>query len=125
MNRRRPGPAPPTDLPATKHFAGEAITIAAPAAWFLSKLLGWLHELEVVLPKLLRAGDRDLLYLGRDATDAVLRFATRHQLRWHELNTIRVHALHQAENSDHGWTGKARILNDREMVADVKVSNGS
>ncbi len=54
------------------------------------------------------AADPDLLYQGRDAADAALRLATRHQLAWHELDALRAHAaLDRADDTDRSWPAKA------------------
>ena len=57
------------------------------------------------------AGDPDLQYSGRDAADAALRLAVRHQLAWHELDALRAHALlDQAEGVDRGSAAQADAL---------------
>src|SRR5690242_18737826 len=56
----------------------------------------------------INAGEPDLLYSGRDAADAALRLAVRHQLAWHELDALRAHVLlDQTEGTDRGWAAKA------------------
>ena len=58
--------------------------------------------------------DQNLLFQGRDAADAALRLAVRHQLAWHELDALRAHvALDQAEHVDRGWAAKADALHAR------------
>lgn len=60
------------------------------------------------------AGAPNLLYSGRDAADAALRLAARHQLAWNELDALRAHALlDQAEGTDRGWAAKADALHKR------------
>jgi hypothetical protein len=59
-------------------------------------------------------GDPDPVYRGRDAADAALRVATRHQLPWQELDALRAHAnLDQAEGIDRGWAAKADAVHAR------------
>ena len=51
---------------------------------------------------------------GRDAADAALRLAARHQLAWHELDALRAHAaLDHAEGTDRGWASQADALRAR------------
>ena len=60
------------------------------------------------------AGNTGPLYSGRDAADAAVRLAARHQLAWCELDGLRAHALlDQAEGTDQGWAAKADALHAR------------
>jgi hypothetical protein len=64
------------------------------------------------------AAGPDLIYQGRDAADAALRLATRHNLPWHELDALRAHAtLDHAEHTDRGWVAHADALHARLIPA--------
>jgi len=57
---------------------------------------------------------------GRDAADAALRLATRHQLAWHELDALRAHAiLDQLDDSGHDWAAQADTLSAQLVPADL------
>ena len=101
------------DLDAADRHATEAITIAA-ARGLVPAQAAALAARARIRADQATAGDPDLLHQGRDAADAALRLATRHQLAWHELDALRAHAaLDQAEGTDHGWAAKARSLHVR------------
>jgi tetratricopeptide (TPR) repeat protein len=99
---------------AERHLA-EAITLAAPRALIPA------HTAALTARALIRASQSaaegtnpDHLAQGRDAADAALRLATRHQLAWHELDALRAHAeLDQAEGLNRGWAAKAEALRKR------------
>jgi len=97
---------------AAGRLATGAITIAAPRglAPAQSAALAALARIRAACA----AEDPDLFYQARDAADAALRLASRHQLVWHELDALRAHAaLDHAEGSDRGWAAKARVLHAR------------
>jgi hypothetical protein len=102
------------DLDSADRYATEAITLAAPRALVPA------HCAALVARARIRAGQAaatvspDYLAQGRDAADAALRLAIRHQLAWNELDALRAHAaLDQAESSDHGWAANADALSAR------------
>jgi hypothetical protein len=99
------------DLDDAEHHAAEAITIAAPRGLVPAQCAALSARARIRASQATAAADPDLLYQGRDAADAALRLATRHQLAWHELNAVRAHALlDEAEGIDHGWAAKADAL---------------
>ena len=101
------------DLDAADRYAAEAITIAAPRGLVPAQSAALAARARIRAAQAAPA-DPDLLLQGRDAADAALRLATRHQLDWHELDALRAHAaLDQAEHADHGWAAKARTLHAR------------
>jgi tetratricopeptide (TPR) repeat protein len=103
------------DLAAAERHTAEAITIAAPRG------LVPVHCAALAARARIRASQAvtnhanpDLLYQGRDAADAALRLASRHQLPWHELDALRAHAaLDETEGTDHGWVAQAETLHTR------------
>jgi len=96
------------DLDGAERHAAEAITIAAPRGLVPAHCAGLAVRARIRASQVTTTPDPDLLYQGRDAADAALRLATRHQLAWHELGALRAHALlDQAEGIDHGWAAKA------------------
>lgn len=102
------------DLDTADRYATEAITIAAPRHLVPAQATALAARARIRAVQATAAADPDLLFQGRDAADAALRLATRHQLAWHELDALRAHAaLDHAEGSDLGWAGKARILHAR------------
>ncbi len=101
------------DPDAADRYAAEAITIAAPRGLVPAQSAALAARARIRAAQA-AAADPDLLLQGRDAADAALRLATRHQLDWHELDALRAHAaLDQAEHDDHGWAAKARTLHAR------------
>jgi tetratricopeptide (TPR) repeat protein len=100
------------DLDAADRHATEAITIAAARGLVPAQAAALAARARVRAAQ--AAADPDLLFQGRDAADAALRLATRHQLAWHELDALRAHAtLDHAEGSDRGWAAKAGALHAR------------
>ena len=96
------------DLDAADRHATEAITIAAPRGLVPAQAAALAVRARIRASQATAAADPDLLYQGRDAADAALRLATRHQLAWHELDALRAHAaLDRAEDTDRGWAAKA------------------
>jgi tetratricopeptide (TPR) repeat protein len=103
------------DLDTAERYVSEAISIAAPR--------GLVPALCAALTAraLIRAGQSaaeganpDHLARGRDAADAALRLATRHQLAWHELDALRACAeLDRAEGRNGGWAAQADVLHKR------------
>ena len=107
------------DLDAADRHATEAITIAAPRGLVPAQAAALAARARIRAAQAAAAGP-DLLNQGRDAADAALRLATRHQLAWHELDALRAHAaLDQAEGIDHGWAAKARTLHARLVPPDL------
>ena len=102
------------DLDRAESHAAEAITIAAPRGLAPAHCAGLTARARVRASQATAVADPDLLYQGRDAADAALRLATRHQLAWHELDALSAHALlDQAEGIDRGWAAKADALRAR------------
>ncbi len=100
------------DLDAAERYATEAVTIAAARGLVPAQAAALAARARIRAAQ--SAADPDLLYQGRDAADAALRLASRHQLAWHELDAMRAHAaLDQAEGVDRGWAAKARVLHAR------------
>jgi hypothetical protein len=100
------------NLAAAERHAAEAITIAA------ARGLVPAHCAALAARARIRAtqatASEDLIYQGRDAADAALRIAARHQLPWHELDALNAHTLlDQAEHTDHGWATRASTLHAR------------
>ncbi|HEV3292064.1 MAG TPA: hypothetical protein VG123_24045, partial [Streptosporangiaceae bacterium] len=101
------------DLDAADRHATEAITIAAPRHLVPTQAAALAARARIRANQAATA-DSDLLLQGRDAADAGLRLAIRHQLAWHELDALRAHAaLDRAEGIDRGWAAKARTLHAR------------
>jgi hypothetical protein len=102
------------DLDAADRHATEAITIAAPRHLVPAQAAALAARARIRAAQAAAAADPDLLLQGRDAADAALRLATRHQLAWHELDALRAHtALDHAEHADHGWAAQATTLHAR------------
>ena len=98
-------------LDAAESHVAEAITIAAPRGLVPAQSAALAVRARIHADKVGTAADTGYLAPGRDAADAALRLATRHQLAWHELDALRAHAaLDQAEGIDRGWAGKADAL---------------
>ncbi len=106
------------DPAAADRHATEAITIAAPRGLVPAQSAALAARARIRAGQATTARSPDLLVQGRDAADAALRLATRHQLAWHELDALRAHAaLDQAAGADNGWTAKvtaryARLVPD-------------
>jgi len=95
------------DLDGADRHAAETVTIAGPRGLIPAHCAGLAARARIRATQATTA-DPDLLYRGRDAADAALRLAVRHQLAWHELDALRAHALlDQAEDIDRGWAAKA------------------
>ena len=102
------------DLDTADRHVTEAITIAAPRGLVPAQSAALAARARIRAARFAAAADPDLLYQGRDAADAALRLAVRHQLAWHELDALRARApLGQAEGIDHGWAAKADALHAR------------
>ena len=102
------------DLDAADRHATEALTIAAPRGLVPAQAAALAARARIRAAQAAAEGDPDLLDQGRDAADAALRLATRHQLAWQELDALRAHAaLNQAEGADRNWAAKARVLHAR------------
>ena len=103
------------DLDTAERHVSEAITIAAPRE-LVPALCAALTARALIRASQSAAegANPDHLAQGRDAADAALRLATRHQLAWHELDALRAHAeLDQAEGVNRGWAVKADALHNR------------
>ena len=102
------------DLDAAKRHVTEAITIAAPRGLVPAHSAALAARARIRAAQAAATADQNLLFQGRDAADAALRLAVRHQLAWHELDALRAHAaLDQAEHVDRGWAAKADALHAR------------
>ncbi len=80
------------DLDAADRHVTEAITIAAPRGLVPAQSAALAARARIRAAQVAAAADQNLLYQGRDAADAALRLAVRHQLAWHELDALRAHA---------------------------------
>ena len=101
------------DLDGAEWHATEAITIAAPRGLVPAHCAALAARARIRATRA-TAGDLDLLYSGRDAADAALRLAVRHQLAWCELDALRAHVkLDQAEGIDQGWAAQVDALHAR------------
>lgn len=106
------------DLDAADRHATEAISIAAPRGLVPAQAAALAARAYIRADQVTAAADSNLLHQGRDAADAALRLATRHQLAWHELDALRAHAaLDRAEGIDQGWAAKARTMHARLVPA--------
>jgi hypothetical protein len=103
------------DLTAAERYAAEAITIAAPRGLVPAHCAALAARARIrATQAATTTPDPDPLHQGRDAADAALRLATRHQLPWHELDALHAHtALDHAECTDHGWAAQADTLHAR------------
>jgi len=102
------------DLDAAERHAAEAITIAAPRGMVPAQSAALAARARIHASHAAAAPSPDHFTQGRDAADAALRLATRHNLAWHELDALHVHAaLDEAEGADHGWAAKADDLHVR------------
>src|SRR5215831_2634756 len=102
------------DMDAAERHLAEAITIAAPRGLIPAHATALAARARLRAAQATATGNTDALAQGRDAADAALRLATRHQLAWHELDALRAHAeLDQAEGRNQGWAGKAEALHKR------------
>jgi hypothetical protein len=102
------------NLDGAERYASEAITIAAPRGLVPAQCTALAARARIRASQATATADPDLVYQGRDAADAALRLATRHQLAWHELGATDAHALlDQAEGIDRGWAAKADTLRAR------------
>jgi hypothetical protein len=109
------------DLDTAARHASEAIGIAAPRE-LVPALCAALTARAMICASQCAAEETnpDHLAQGRDAADAALRLATRHQLAWHELDALRAHAeLDQAEGRNRGWAAKAGALRNRLVPPDL------
>jgi tetratricopeptide (TPR) repeat protein len=106
------------DLDAAERHVAEAITIAAPRGLVPAQSAALAARARIRAAQ--AAASPDYLAQGRDAADAALRLATRHQLAWHELDALRAHAaLDRAEGIDRGWAAKADTLYARLVPPDL------
>jgi hypothetical protein len=102
------------DLDAADRYAAEAITIAGPRNMVPAQSAALAARARIRAARVAATANPDLLFQGRDAADAALPLAVRHQLAWHELDALRAHAmLDQAEHVDHGWAAQADVLHAR------------
>lgn len=99
------------DLDTAERHVTESIAIAAPRGMLLAHSAALAARARIRAARAATTSNPGLLYQGRDAADAALRLAVRHQLAWHELDALRAHALlDRAEGTDHSWTAKADTL---------------
>jgi hypothetical protein len=99
------------DLEAAERHAAEGFAIAAPRGLVPAQSAALAARAQVRADQAAAAADMDYLAQGRDAADAALRLATRHQLARHELDALRAHAaLDRAEGIDRGWAARADAL---------------
>jgi tetratricopeptide (TPR) repeat protein len=107
------------DLDSAERYASEAISIAAPRELVPALCVGLTARALIRASQSAAEGTRpDHLAQGRDAVDAALRLATRHQLAWHEFDALHAHAeLDQAEGRNRGWATKAEALRKRLVPA--------
>jgi hypothetical protein len=102
------------DLDAAGRYAAEAITIAAPRGMVPAQTAALAARARICASHATTAASPGHLARGRDAADAALRLATRHDLAWHELDALRAHAaLDHAENTSNGWAARADALHAR------------
>jgi hypothetical protein len=98
------------DLESADRHATEAITIAAARGLAPARCSALAARARNYATRV-AAGDQDSMYSGRDAAEAAIRLAVRHQLPWSELDALRAHALlDQAEGTDRGWAAQADAL---------------
>jgi hypothetical protein len=99
------------DLEAADRYTAEAVTIAAPRGMVFAHCAALAARARIRASRATAIANSDLIYQGRDAADAALRLATRHNLAWRELDALRAHAtLDDAEGIDHGWAARADVL---------------
>jgi tetratricopeptide (TPR) repeat protein len=103
------------DLDAAERYATEAITIAAPRGLVAAQSAALAARARIRASQAVAAGSvAGYTAQGRDAADAALRLATRHQLAWHELDALRACAeLDRAEGRNGGWAAQADALHKR------------
>lgn len=102
------------DLDGAERHAAEAIAIAAPRGLVLAHCGGLAARARIRASQAITTADPDPVFQGRDAADAALRLAVRHQLAWHELDALRAHTLlDQAEGINRGWAARADALHAR------------
>jgi hypothetical protein len=108
------------DPDAAETYATEAITIAAPRKLVPVQSAALSARARILADRAATDHDPDHLAQGRDAADAALRLATRHQLAWHELDALQAHAsLDRAEHTDQEWAAKAHALHSRLIPQDM------
>lgn len=106
------------ELEAAEWHAAEAITLAAPRGLAPAHCAALGARARIRASQIAATAAPYPLYQGRDAADAALRLAIRHNLSWHELDALRAHAaLDKAEGTDHGWAAKAGALHARLVPA--------
>jgi hypothetical protein len=102
------------DLKSADRYASEAVTIAAPRGLIPVQSAALSARARIHASQASAGVSPDHLFLGRDAADAGLRLAVRHQLPWHELDALRAHSfLDLTEGIDQGWSAKADALQAR------------
>ena len=102
------------DFETAESHAAEAISIASPRGLAAAQSAALTARARIRASQASTAANPGLILQGRDAADAALRLATRHQLAWHELEAHSAHALlDQAEGTDHGWATQADTLRAR------------
>ena len=81
------------DLEAAGRHAAEAITIAAARGLVPAHCAALAARARIRAAQATATAGPDLIYQGRDAADAALRLAVRHNLPWQELGALRAHAV--------------------------------
>jgi tetratricopeptide (TPR) repeat protein len=105
------------DPEAAERHAAEAIAIAAPRGLVPAHCAALAARARIRAAQATATSGPDLLFQGRDAADAALRLAVRHNLPWHELDALRAHAtLDHAEHTDQGWAAQADALHARLVL---------
>ncbi len=106
------------DLEAADRHAAEAITITGPRGLVPAHCAALAARARIRAAQATATARPGLIYQGRDAADAALRLAVRHNLAWHELDALRAHAtLDHAEGIDRGWAAQAGARHARLVPA--------
>jgi hypothetical protein len=107
------------DLEAAERHAAEAITISGPRGMVLVHCTALAARARIRATQA-TATTSPAVNQGRDAPDAALRLATRHQLAWHELDAMRAHVLlDRAEGRDREWAARTEDLHARLVPPDL------
>lgn len=102
------------DLDTAERYASEASSIASPRGLIPALCAALTARALIRVGQSAAEGTNpDHLAQGRDAANAALRLATRHELARHEFDALRAHAeLDQAEGLNQGWAAKADALHN-------------
>jgi hypothetical protein len=108
------------DLEAAERHVDEAVTVAAPRGLVPAQCAALAARARIRAAQATAEDNSGLLLQGRDAADAALRLAVRHQLAWQELDALRAHAtLDQAAGTSHEWAVRADDLRARLVPPDL------